>query len=54
MVPNQDWLDEGFLPLVMIDANEAMEKLQADAASHGADASRSFPGFLLLGTIRAH
>ena len=40
--PNQERLDIGYLPLLMIDANEAMEKLRAAAASPGADASDCF------------
>ena len=53
VVPNQEWLDIGFLPLVMIDVNEAMEKLRADAASHGADASDCFQASFYLDQILA-
>ena len=42
MVPNPDWTDYDCLPLVMIDANEAIEKFATDAAAPGADATECF------------
>ncbi|MGA2256335.1 MAG: hypothetical protein ABSG53_16925, partial [Thermoguttaceae bacterium] len=48
VVPNQDRLDSRFVPLVMIDADEAMEKLRVAATSHDADATRCFQAAFYL------